>query len=393
MKKILLLLVLINFSAFSQNYLKGYYSDNAGAKTDCLIYEFDFDDFPTKIEVKSDQNAKVVELDIKAVSGFGFYEGSNRTFERFEVSIDQSNDMIGKLGNLAQPNNVEKQLFLENLVKGKANLYVHKSTVNTRFFYRMDEVSPVTQLEYKKYQVANEIFENKRYKQMLLNSFAGSSITSAQLNNVEYKRDSLTRLFEKYNGNFGVENKIDTSKKKEKGLDFNVILRPGVNFSSMKYRSQIPFYKDFDFDPKTGFRFGVELEMMFNKRYALAIEPTYRTYKSEAKQDVGLLTPTVKDNEVEYNSIEIPLTFRRYFNLTDTFSLFANVSIQFDVLLGSTTPGFKSGATFSPGLGMRYNDKYYFEINYDTPRDLTRNDENQRFIYSNIGLILGYKLF
>lgn len=400
MKKFLLLFFLISFKLFSQtNCSQGYYINNLNVKTDCWIFYFDENDDITKINIKSDKDSKMTKLDLANIIEFGFYEKENSVYKKANVKIDVSNDKITKLSTDFEPNYIEKTVFIRQLVSGKANLYMYVNMDYIRFFYSLDG-SAIEPLEYKKYFVRTEIKENIRYKQVLYNLFKDAGIKSSEVESTEYKSDDLIELFNKYNVFFGGEKVSNQKQKKSNTIDFNLIVRPGVNFSSASFKHGESFYGEAKFGSKMSLRLGLELEIMAGKMYSFVVEPTYRTYKNNGQQVVGSLSQTTYQTEFEYNSIEIPISLRRYFNINNDLSCFVNGGIQTDFLLSdkfqkTIVPGteIKPNINFSLGIGLRYKSLYYFEFNYDTERNLSTIYTNRSSKFNNIGLILGYKLF
>lgn len=400
-KYFLLLLLLTSFKIFAQqNYIKGYYVNNMNVKIDCSIVSFDISSNISKIEV-IDGNSKLTSLPMESIIEFGFYEGDKSVFKRFDVSIDESSDLFTKLSTDFNANYVNKRLFLEHLVSGKANLYVYRCEDYTRFFYTIDN-SLIQQLEYKKYLDRTEINENNRYKQVLYNLFKDANVDVKKIESVRYEEKDLVDLFNKYNSYYGLDNKIDYKLRNDKRkIDFNINLRPGVNFSSVVFKNNNEdFYGDAVFDMKSTIRLGIEFEFMLNKVFSLITEPTYRSYENTGNQIVGSLSPTNYEVKLKYNSIEIPFGIRRYFPLTNDLNWFANGAIKYDINLGdkyeeTIKPGthLNSFINFSIGIGLKFKDKYFAELNYDTPRNLSSTNSNRVSRYKNFSVLVGYKLF
>jgi Outer membrane protein beta-barrel domain len=402
-KKLIILFIFIYSTIFcsaqQSESIKGYYITNTEERIECLIYNFDFEYSPVQIKVKKDQNSDFSYLSSATIKEFGFLEKSRNIFKRFTVSIDQSSDNLSKLSNDSKSNYVQKVLFLEQLVSGKANLFVYRENDLTRYFYTISD-SDIEQLEYKKYFFENAIYENRNYRQQLFNLFKDNGVSQTDIENVDYKEGSLTTLFNKYNAFFGIQNKMDDPlKEKSKIFDFNLSVRPRVNFSSAEFENFEDFYGTASFGMKTNFGIGLEFEVVFYDKFSFFIEPTYRNYKNTGVQIVGNLAAASFPTQVEYNSIEIPLGFRRYFRVEKNLNMFANVAVQFDKLLSpeyqaeiNPDTELKSGLNVGLGMGIKYKNKFVMELKYDSPRKLTTLYADRTSKFQNFSVILGYNL-
>jgi hypothetical protein len=171
----------------------------------------------------------------------------------------------------------------------------------------------------------------------------------------------------------------------------NLSLRPGVTFSS--YYTTTDIQRE-DFENKTGYRIGLELEYLFpskNRNWAIFIEPSYRNYESEKEvlyvdfySIQKYTTITVKKN-----SIDIITGPRYYFNLNKKSSIFVDVSLLIDTNINSeetssedlgyyNNMGIDLGNSF--GLGYRYNEKLSLQCRYN----------NYGSTFSSSSVVLGY---
>ncbi|WP_157429295.1 hypothetical protein [Aequorivita sublithincola] len=192
--------------------------------------------------------------------------------------------------------------------------------------------------------------------------------------NLEYKTKNLIAIFETYNSCSGSdfvsyekikEKKIEEEKAKYKGKP-NLSLRPGVTFS--KYYTITNFQRE-DFENKTGYRIGLELEYIFptkNHNWAKFIEPSYRNYESE-KEVLYNDFYTIKEYTtitVKKNSFDLITGPRYYFNLSEKSSIYLDVSLLINTNINSEETssvdlGYyidtSSDLGNSFGLGYRYN--------------------------------------
>ena len=89
-------------------------------------------------------------------------------------------------------------LLLKVLVEGKANLYSYVEGNLFRYFYSLDN-NKIEQLVFKSYIIDEKYGENNKYKQQFLNELKCDGITLNQVERLEYKKNSLTNFFKKFN--------------------------------------------------------------------------------------------------------------------------------------------------------------------------------------------------
>ena len=94
MNKQLLFLLLFAFSgtiSYSQNtFDQGYFVNNSDQKIECLIYNIDWKNNPTKFDYKTDENAEIQTESIENIKEFSVNDASK--FIRKSVQIDRSSD-------------------------------------------------------------------------------------------------------------------------------------------------------------------------------------------------------------------------------------------------------------------------------------------------------------
>jgi len=145
----LLFLFIFSITGFAQiNLEKGYFINNQGVKTECLIKNNDWRNNPVKFEYKIKEedksNIKTVEL-IKEFSVVGKFK-----FIRVTVDIDRSSSYIEDLSDKRQPQFKSEVFFLKELVSGEASLYQYVDNGLIRYFYSTNN-SNIKQLVYKEY--------------------------------------------------------------------------------------------------------------------------------------------------------------------------------------------------------------------------------------------------
>lgn len=405
MKKQLLffLFIILTFNCYSQiTFEEGYFINNKGEKTDCLIKNLDWKNNPTEFKFILSKDATPETLKLKSVKEFGIYGISK--FVRFTVKVDISSENISHLSKQKDPIYEEQQLFLKVLVEGKANLYKYQNKTFKRYFYNNQD-SEVKQLIFKTYQVSKKkISKNNWYKHQLFSNLKYKDLTQSQIKKVDYNKKDLVDFFIKYNEKNNSEY-LNLAVKQEKKL-FNLNLRPGLNHSSLTIRNGSAEGRNIDFDTKLAFRFGIEAEFIlpYNKnKWAVLIEPTYQYYKSE-KETVFAETLThasTANVEVDYSSIELPIGIRHYSYINDHSKLFFNISYIFDFPSSSTIQSerkdifdlkIKANKNLAIGVGYTYN-KYSLEIRYQTKRDILNGYTYWGSDYKTMSVIFGYRIF
>ncbi|WP_438426473.1 outer membrane beta-barrel protein [Aquimarina macrocephali] len=415
MKKqsLLLLLMIVSITSYAQiKFEQGYFIDNNGIKTECLIKNVDWHDNPSQIEYKIAEDAEAKMGYIRNIKEFAV---SDLKYVKATVNIDMSSEELNHLSINKNPEFKEVTLFLKHIVKGKANLYQYEEGNLIRYFYQVDD-KDIEQLIYKTYRVTQEIVngvakertnkidKNNRYRQQLWTDVKCNNIKESDAVKTNYKKNSLVKYFIKYN-RCKDPNFVNTQKREDRDL-FNLNIRPGINFSSLSLLdSYTNLFTKSGFDDQTSLRFGIEAEYIlpFNKnKWAVFIEPTYQSYKSDLKDKITTFLGTnTRTYTIDYKSIEFPIGLRHYMFLNDKSKLFINAAFVMDYELDATysvtinddsTPvtviDMNTGTNVIAGFGYKYNDRYGIEVRYATNREI-----GNTFNYSSFSVILGYSLF
>lgn len=407
MKNILLVIfsLFFNMNAFSQiSFESGYYIDNSGNRVECYIKNVDWKNNPTKFDFKLFEKSEHSTLNINNIQEFGI--DSVFKFIRRNVSIDRSSDNIGNLSENKESELKREVLFLKVLVEGKANLYSYVDNGLTIYLYNHENNSNISQLIYKRFITEDDkIAKNNKFRQQLLDEFNCASIDFMRIESLEYKKSDLVSFFVEYNKCHN-SNLVNFHAKETKGI-YSLLIRPRLNSSSLSIENSVSTYKNINFDNEFGFGLGLEAEYVFpfNKhKWAVVVEPTYQYYSSKKSEDSNSVSGGKLVAEVDYSSIEIPLTLRHYFFLNKNSKLFLNASYVFDLNLNSefkflredgsvlSTHEIRSRRNFAFGLGLRQNDKYVVELRYQINRNLFSDYINLDSNYSTLSLILGYSI-
>lgn len=183
---------------FSQTeFKKGAFISNTDETVECLIKDLDWKNNPNKFKYKLTEDGDVKDGDILDVKSFEIYGVSK--FLRAIVAIDRSNSNIDNLSEKRGPEFSEEQLFLRELVPGKATLYYFEAANFVRFFYNLED-EKITQLVFKKYLFDNSrIGENNHFRQQILNVFDCEDLSVSDIKRLDYNIEDLTNIFKKYN--------------------------------------------------------------------------------------------------------------------------------------------------------------------------------------------------
>ena len=404
-KTTLFMLLIGGLSSAQMNFEKGYFITNFDERVECLIKNEGWKNSPTIFTYKlnAEENAKTGN--IKNVKMFEIYE--DEKYIREDVKIDISSESIYSLSNDRNPEFVDKQVFLKELIDGDVDLYEYSDGNMTRFFYDAGD-GDIHQLIYKKYENTEKstISTNDDYKRQLSSVLHCPTISTKEIENVTYKEKYLSALFDKYNHcsnpNYVAKSSNATAKDK-----LNLYLRPRINFQSLTLSNELDKI-EFPKMSATGFGFGLEAEYIFpfNKnKWSVILEPTYQYFKANETQNAKTVSGGKLTTDIDYSSIEIPVGIRHYMYLTDKSKLYINAQYVFEAVMNSSvkfvrndgseykTIEIKSSPNIALGIGYMYNDKFGVEAKIFTNKNLTSDYAYWGSNYKNFSLILSYNLF
>lgn len=399
-KNIIFIIIICSINCYSQiQFENGYFINNSGEKTDCLIKNIEWKNNPFNFEYQSSKDSEINNADISSIKEFGIYDKSK--YIREKVKVDISRDKIG-IDNKRNPVYDEKQLFLKAIIEGRANLYSY----NKMFFFNVDS-SEIEQLIYKEYLTSdNKIAKNVLYKNQLLNALKCNSINKNQILNLYFSKKSLINIFTKYNQCQGAE--FTNLDKKPKKVYFYITLRPRINNSNFSVKNEEPytFSKDVDFGNILNLGLGFEMEFIlpYNRnKWSIIVEPTFLYFTSQRDVVISHVNMVA---ETKNRSLELPVGIRHYFFINQNSKLFINASSILDINLASTLDykydqdnNFKH-LDFSPwhlnfafGGGFNYKSKYCIEFRYQTNRNVFIQKAYWSSDYKAISLVFGYTFF
>ena len=398
--KLLLTIVLLPMiSVFSQtDFESGYFIQNDGTKTECLIKNEDWRGSPKTFEYKFGENGEIKLGSLENIKEFGSAESFK--YVKATVDIDQSTDVVNNLTDDRNPVMKKETLFIKTLAEGKATLYYTEKENIKRYFFKVAD-GKIEQLIYKRYLITSaKMGTNERYKQQLATNLNCTSLKESNFENLEYKKAQLVNLIVHYNDCEGSETIV--YNKMKKGASFNLSFRPGVTFSSLSIQKQGD--EKIDFENNTGLRIGLEAEYILpfnNGKWSVFLEPTYRNYKAE-KEIVYVRALTFEKTSlltVEYNSIELPLGGRHYMFLNKNTAFFVDAAVILDVasmdskIASSNENAYDLEITadvaLGVGLGVKFKNKYSVQARLHTSRQLL-NYYDLDSAYNSLSLIAGY---
>jgi len=388
MKRALYLLLLFATTAgFSQiNYEPGYFIDNAGNRTECLIRNVAWKNSPVDFEYKLLEADAPKTASIKDIKEFNV---SSYKFRRYTLKIDRSSSLVDKLSNKKEPEWTTETLFLKVLVEGKATLYQYEDSNLVKYFYSTGEHSAAEQLVYKEYTMGSLIGENNQYRQQLYMLMKDRLTEMKRFEKLKYKAASLVDLFTEYNGSEGTNLTATQNRGK-----INLKVTAGASMASLNVLNTTVKSWNFDFEDKTIFRAGLEVEYILpfnNNKWALFIDPNYQSYSNTGTKGGDNWT-------VDYNYIQVPVGARHYFFLNDKASIFVNAAYVLDFALSGAQVQrnaqepltIERTTNFAVGAGFGY-DRLSAEVRMDFSHGLLNNYQYWAADYSTIGVIVGYR--
>jgi len=379
---------------------RGYFIDNDGNQTECLIKNMAWDSNPTEFSYKLVLDGNVAKNNIQNVKEFCVYNQIKCL--RFEVDIDRSSMDPNRLSEHRVPQWSKEILFLQVVIEGDAILYLYKDGKMVKYFYSTKDIQP-KQLVYKKYFKEDKVTTavNKRYQNQLWTDLKLDGSTMSSVTNVSYKVSSLSNYFKKYNGQMGngfVEHK---NSIKGDGAKFNLKIQAGISNSELTL-SNSRSGKSISYGSDMDYRLGMEVEMMlpFNKnKWAFYIDPSFVKYNSAAKIYDYYGNPEYL--EARISSIKVSFGLRYYLYINNKSKLFISINVPyhqnfntlievpFDDELDVTG---RSLTLIGVGLGYTY-ERFSLQFRRDPERSVLEASAFWGEEMSDYSLTLSYRLF
>lgn len=392
--RMLFFLVMIPFLTVNAQvkFDEGYFINNDGIKTKCLIKNLDWRINPEKFEYKIRESGIVKTASIDTVKEFGI-EGIVK-YERYEVEIERAVDKIELLTNNKNPVFKKEKLFLKVLVEGKASLFVFNDDKNV--FFIKDEILAMRQLVYKRYLYNDDkqIAENFEFRRQLNFSLKCAELSDANFSVLNYDLKELVAIFKKYNTCVN-HDYVEYEKSSKKDL-FNFNIRPGITYSSLEIGNRNSNNDYAKFENKATIRLGAEAEFVLgfnNNKWSIPVAIDYQYFKATATSvNSGLV-------EADLKSLNGSIGIRYNFFLKSNSKLFVNGIFNYYSYINpilqyqSKQPlDIPSSQNMLFGIGLKKN-KCILEYRYELARDLLYSYKVRYSTFGNMSLTFGYALF
>jgi hypothetical protein len=409
MKKLqYLFFILFAIPSFGQiNYEAGYIINNDGNKTEYLIRNVAWENNPTEIEYRlneDDKKSKIANIaDIKE-----FSIGSSYKYKRFNTKIDRSNSGMVNLSSEKNPTWKDETLFLKVLVEGEVNLYQYTGNGNQRYFISTENHEKAEQLIYKEYYAQNNaIEENNAFRQQLYTTLKSDKFTADDFKNLPYEKKKIVDIIIKYNST--KNNQIANFEPKQNQGKTNFKLQLGVNYSDIEIVSTSEFemggiyFATFSKKPVAVIGFEIEYILPINqKKWSLLFSTSFQQYKSE----------TIASNNapisIDYKTIDLLFGVRHYFFLNNQSAIFINGGMIYGSPFNSYLKRERQKYSWEDGtgtieikktlegnayayIGLGYNyHKYNVELRFNSDRELFKSDRKLKSSYSSFGILFSY---
>lgn len=397
MKSNLIGIAIVLFCAVAKaqiSFEPGYFIDNSGKEVRCLIRNSDWKNNPKNFRYKLSEAGETEIGEVTNVREFGISDFL--IFQRFTVNIDRRGYLPNELSLDRNPRFSEEQLFLKVLVRGSATLYGFEDGNLRRYFFSVSSEVP-EQLVFTKYKTAeNKVLGNFLYKSQLASALNCETINSTTIDETEYAEQDLVDLFIAYNKCTGKEYDIleDTRKRHL----FNLTLRPGIDYNSMKVGNRYGNVTRTEFDNQFSLRAGVELELLlpFNRnKWAVTFEPFYRSFKAENDNDTS----------ADYKAFVATIGVRHNFFLNEKSRIFLNANFGMEFPMSSNIrtatlfarqdldiKGSIIDNYWALGMGYKYNDKISLELRYNIEQNLLVGYDAWYTKFGGLSLIFGFTI-
>jgi len=400
-----LALLFCTFITFSQNnYEPGYFINNQGEKTDCLIKNIAWKNNPENFTYKATENTEQARGTLQDIAVF---EVSGYKFIRFTVQMERTSKLISELNYDNRPKWKTETHFFRLLVEGPLSLYSYEDGNIIKYFISTPPHKEATQLLHMTYLVDSSVKENSTYKQQLFNLMK-DKFDSKTFENLEYNKATLVKLFLAYNIQNGETFTNHTLKQNKSS--FNLKISAGAALASLKLDTGTQIsssqpglaYDTYNFESTPVVRVGFEAECILpfnNNKWALFTDPNIQFYKKEETTEIQTNNITkYQELKAQYTFLEIPLGARYYMFLNQKNKLFINAAYVLAIESGDNfikrdRSNFKISNNSNFAIGMGYNTgRYSAELRYTLNRE-TINYFTAAAKYSSIGLVLCYRIF
>jgi hypothetical protein len=388
-----ILAITLSFSSFSQNlFVRGYYIDNHGRKSEGLIYDKRWNNYPLKIQFKTSGSENAIVLGIDSVSEFGI--GNELRYVRKTVNIDRSGVLLNDLDSIREPVFTSEKLFVRLLVSGKHRLYDYRSKNQEKYFIESDTF-PITQLIYKKFLTDDLVVgTNRDYQKQLWKYMNCPSVNMQELSQLNYFRKELVSVVMRFNECDKVE-AVNLSRPAPYDKFF-LTIKGGAGYSDFGVYGLGNYDYDIDFGYLLTPHLGIEAEYLLpfsTRKWGLTAEIGLLNYKSAGKERDFSAT-------IDYTSLEVPvgiryhtypgrkaeLFFSAYYFVNHPLRLEIDYNINIEMIM-------KSNNNLGLGMGFRYNKRISAECRVMWARHMPGKADSWYSEFRDFSFLIGYTLF
>ncbi|MUP41645.1 hypothetical protein [Christiangramia aestuarii] len=400
---IFIAILFCSFAHAQLEFEKGYFINNSGETTECLIKNMDWNLNPDEFEYKISGNSQVETAKASDVREFKvgdfYYVGD---YAKIEISSTKS----GNLDQKRSPDFEEKNVFLRLLVNGEIDLLEYKTSSKSVFFYRKgdDEIEP---LIYKKYLVNRKILENQRFRQQISNELTCENL-NFQIQNIYYTRSDLMSYFTKLNNCINSTTPFYVVETGKPEFYFSPVV--GLGYASLNVDRGLNAAGTELNGLEYGLGANLEYNFSFNNyKWSAVGELFYRSFSDEKFVDARNYDA---DLRVNYNSVNFFLGVKHYLFLNTNMNLFLQAGPVIDMPVNSEILFANTNRAMDPvledlditlgfrfGVGLDFSKKFHVGMNYES-----RAVNGERFVeggydldwkssYNSLNLKLGYKIF
>lgn len=396
------LLSLLTSLIFSQSrFDKGYFIDNSGQRTECLIRDEGWLSSPAEVKYRlRNEQDNTLSFRVSDVSEFGT---DNKTvYKRVTADFIVSSQMAGSVDRTFEFRPVPKTVFVKQLVFGNVRLFLYRESSISNFLLQIND-QPLEVLRYKKYsEIGFKIKENNEYRRQILRMLPCKNLS---VQNLVYAEQALINYIEEYrkcSGNNQL-NSYDVVKENIGSTNFKILA--GIQALDFKFYD-ISRGEILDFENKIVFKGGLEIERILefnNNKWSIFLSPSFMRYVADLEgKDLGSFQDPYT---LELSRLEILIGGRHYMFINNTTALFLEMGITLDKDFNSgitsefnenDSPNgyqeirkFNFGSGF--GVGVNISQKYYVKGNYFLKQNILRGYKTGNEL-SRINLILGIKV-
>lgn len=390
------LLFVTAVAAAQGGYRSGFLLDAEGGRTEVEILNQDWVDNPQAIQYRTARHEKAVTATVGEIAGFGLADGSLR-YLRFTVALDESDQRTATLSTSTTPVFVNRTVFLETLVEGRADLFSYEQGERRQFFYRIGD-EPPRLLVSRVYRAAgNSIKQDNSFRGELSRSLDCGGL-NRRLTDLAYTRRALVAYVNDYNSCGGQPSTTFTRASGK--AKFAITLLGGVEWGKLDVSIEAVrgFERVYALEQQLRPRVGIEFELRLpfaNNRWALFTGANYHGFRDEDTEQGGRTLTAF------YRSVNVPMGARRYFPVGKESTGYLNAALVIDTPVRSSITEFSSLIDYhypldwTPGLelgaGVGVRGRYRLQLVYAVERTLT-NFRDIRTRYGYFAFVGGYRL-